>query len=61
MKTLFEGIKQFAREEDAAAGVEYALLLAMVALVMAASYTTVSTAVSSIWTKIASDLSSAAG
>lgn len=61
MKTLFEGIKQFAREEDAAAGVEYALLLAMVALVMAASYSSVSTAVGKIWTAISSDLTAAAG
>jgi len=61
MKTLFEGIKQFAREEDGAAGVEYALLLGMVALVMAASFTPVKTAVQTIWQAISTELTAAAG
>jgi len=36
MKTMFDGIKRFIREEDGAAGVEYALLLTLVAIVIIA-------------------------
>ena len=53
-------IKRFVREEDGAAGVEYALLLAFVALVMVASGGTVKTAVGAIWSAIATQLSTAA-
>ncbi|ANH71474.1 Flp family type IVb pilin [Ralstonia insidiosa] len=53
-------IKRFVREEDGAAGVEYALLLAFVALVMVASGGTVKTAVGAIWSTIATQLSTAA-
>ncbi|MEW6319143.1 MAG: Flp family type IVb pilin, partial [Pseudomonadota bacterium] len=45
-------IKRFVREEDGAAGVEYALLLAFVALVMVTYGTTVKTAVGAIWNSI---------
>ncbi|WP_420995521.1 Flp family type IVb pilin [Cupriavidus sp. 30B13] len=60
MNTMFEGIKRFAREEDGAAGVEYALLLAFVALVMIVSGPAVATAVGGIWQKIQQALTSAA-
>ncbi len=53
-------IKRFVREEDGAAGVEYALLLAFVALVMVTYGTTVKTAVGAIWNTIATQLSTAA-
>ncbi|WP_441626440.1 Flp family type IVb pilin [Cupriavidus sp. 2MCAB6] len=34
MNTMFKGIKHFVRDEDGATGVEYALLLTFVALVI---------------------------
>ncbi|ARS55230.1 pili assembly chaperone [Ralstonia solanacearum FJAT-91] len=49
-------IKRFVREEDGAAGVEYALLLTFVALVMATYGSTVKTAVGSVWNSIANAL-----
>lgn len=54
-------IKRFVREEDGAAGVEYALLLAFVALVMVTYGGNVKAAVGSIWNTIANQLSTAAG
>lgn len=60
MNTMFEGIKRFVREEDGAAGVEYALLLAFVALVMVTYGTQVKTAVGTIWNNIATSLTNAA-
>lgn len=54
-------IKRFVREEDDAAGVEYALLLAFVALVMVTYGPTVKTAVGAIWNSVATQLSTAAG
>ncbi|WP_454763054.1 Flp family type IVb pilin [Cupriavidus campinensis] len=60
MNTMFDGIKRFVREEDGAAGVEYALLLAFVALVMVTYGSTVKTAVGNIWSTISSELSKAA-
>ncbi|CCF96975.1 Flp family type IVb pilin [Ralstonia solanacearum] len=54
-------IERFVREEDGAAGVEYALLLAFVALVMVTYGTTVKTAVGAIWNSVATQLSTAAG
>ncbi len=56
MNTMFDGIKRFAQEEDGAAGIEYALLLAFVALVMVTAGPAVKTAVSNIWTKISTTL-----
>ncbi|MGO4279405.1 Flp family type IVb pilin [Cupriavidus sp. KB_39] len=56
---MFDGIKRFVREEDGAAGVEYALLLAFVALVMVTYGTTVKTAVGTIWNSIATALAAA--
>ncbi len=53
-------IKRFVREEDGAAGVEYALLLAFVALALLASGPTLKTAVGAIWSNIANQLSTAA-
>ncbi|GJG93696.1 Flp family type IVb pilin [Cupriavidus pauculus] len=61
MKTMFEGIKRFAQEEDGAAGIEYALLLAFVALCMVAAGPAVKTAVTKIWTDISTKLTTAAG
>ncbi|AGH83195.1 MULTISPECIES: Flp family type IVb pilin [Ralstonia solanacearum species complex] len=49
-------IKRFVREEDGAAGVEYALLLTFVALVMITYGSTVKTAVGNIWNSIATAL-----
>ena len=60
MDTMIQGIKKFVREEDGAAGIEYALLLAFVALVMVGFGKTVSDAVSAIWSKISSSLTEAA-
>jgi len=60
MKAMFDDIKRFVREEDGAAGVEYALLLAFVALVMVGFGTQVKTAVGNIWTAIANALTAAA-
>ncbi|MGO4333037.1 Flp family type IVb pilin [Cupriavidus sp. 2TAF22] len=57
---MFEGIKRFAQDEDGAAGVEYALLLAFVALVMIVSGPTLATAVGRIWTRIQVALTAAA-
>jgi pilus assembly protein Flp/PilA len=37
MNIMFEGIKRFVREEDGAAGVEYALLLTIAAVVIGAA------------------------
>lgn len=59
MTSMFEGFKRFVREEDGAAGVEYALLLAFVALVMVTYGTTVKTAVGTIWNSIATALAAA--
>lgn len=56
MNTMFEGIKRFVREEDGAAGVEYALLLTFVAMVMVGFGTQVKAAVGNIWTAIANAL-----
>jgi pilus assembly protein Flp/PilA len=61
MNTMFNGIKQFAQEEDGAAGIEYALLLAFVALCMVAAGPAVKTAVTKIWTSIQTALTTAAG
>ncbi|WP_410054257.1 Flp family type IVb pilin [Cupriavidus sp. BIC8F] len=60
MNTMFQGIKNFVREEDGAAGIEYALLLAFVALVMVAAATTVKDSVRTIWTSINTALAGAA-
>nr|WP_130391252.1 Flp family type IVb pilin [Cupriavidus agavae] len=57
---MFNGIKHFAQEEDGAAGIEYALLLAFVALCMVAAGPAVKTAVTSIWTAISAALTAAA-
>nr|WP_211956281.1 Flp family type IVb pilin [Cupriavidus numazuensis] len=57
---MIQGIKQFVREEDGAAGIEYALLLAFVALVMVAAATSVKDSVKSIWTAINTALANAA-
>lgn len=59
MNTMFEGFKRFVREEDGAAGVEYALLLAFVALVMVTYGTDVKAAVGSIWGKVSTALQGA--
>ncbi|CAG9179358.1 hypothetical protein LMG32289_04336 [Cupriavidus pampae] len=59
MNTMFEGIKRFAREEDGAAGIEYALLLAFVALCMVAAGPAIETAVTTIWTRIQTALTAA--
>ncbi|SDC51286.1 MULTISPECIES: Flp family type IVb pilin [unclassified Cupriavidus] len=59
MNTMFNGIKRFVREEDGAAGVEYALLLAFVALVMVTYGGTVKTAVGTIWNSVATALAAA--
>ncbi len=56
MNTMFDGIKHFAQEEDGAAGIEYALLLAFVALVMVTAGPTVKQAVGDVWTKITTTL-----
>ncbi|WP_423196277.1 MULTISPECIES: Flp family type IVb pilin [unclassified Cupriavidus] len=61
MSTMFQGIKRFAREEDGAAGIEYALLLAFVALCLVAAGPAIKTAVTKIWTNIQTALTSAAG
>jgi len=61
MKAMFDGIKGFIQEEDGAAGIEYALLLAFVALVMVSAGPTVKTAVGNIWTSIKNGLNTAAG
>ena len=37
MNTMFAGIKRFVREEEGAAGVEYALLLTICAVIIAAA------------------------
>ncbi len=60
MNTMFEGIKRFAREEDGAAGIEYALLLAFVALCMVTAGPLIKTAVTTIWTNIQTALTAAA-
>ncbi|WP_411859805.1 Flp family type IVb pilin [Cupriavidus pauculus] len=59
MNTMFEGIKRFAHEEDGAAGIEYALLLAFVALCMVAAGPAIETAVTTIWTRIQTALTAA--
>jgi len=59
MTTMFDGIKRFAQEEDGAAGIEYALLLAFVALCMVAAGPTVKSSVTTIWTDIKNALSAA--
>ncbi|WP_370649089.1 Flp family type IVb pilin [Cupriavidus sp. EM10] len=61
MNTMFDGIKRFAQEEDGAAGVEYALLLAFVALCMVAVGPAVKAAVTKIWNSISTNLTTAAG
>jgi len=60
MKTMFDGIKRFVREEDGAAGVEYALLLCLVAIVIATFAGTLSGAATRIFTAIQNGLNSAA-
>lgn len=60
MNSMIQGIKKFVREEDGAAGIEYALLLAFVALVMVAAGTGVKASVQSIWDAINTALSGAA-
>ncbi|PLQ02654.1 Flp family type IVb pilin [Cupriavidus pauculus] len=57
---MFNGIKRFAQEEDGAAGVEYALLLAFVALCMVAVGPAVKAAVTKIWGDISTALTAAA-
>lgn len=56
MQAMFKGVKRFVREEDGAAGVEYALLLVMVALVLALVTPTVRGAVQGIWDQITTAL-----
>lgn len=60
MTSMFNGIKHFAQEEDGAAGVEYALLLAFVALCMVAVGPAVKAAVTKIWGDISTALTAAA-
>lgn len=59
MNSMIQGIKQFVQEEDGASGVEYALLLAMVALVIAGVFTGVSGSIKTIWTNIQTNLATA--
>jgi len=60
MKTMFDGIKRFVREEDGAAGVEYALLLCLVAVVIAGFVTAMSGSVNTIFTAIKTGLANGA-
>ncbi|WP_430869893.1 Flp family type IVb pilin [Cupriavidus basilensis] len=60
MNTMFEGIKRFVRDEDGAAGIEYALLLTFVAPAMIVAGPTVKTAVGTIWTNISNALTGTA-
>lgn len=59
MTTMFNGIKRFVREEDGAAAIEYALLAAFISLVLVAVLPGVKTTLNSIWTKIATGLTTA--
>ena len=61
MNSMIQGIKQFVQEEDGASGVEYALLLCMVALVLAGLYTNVSGAVQGVWNNIVNSLTANGG
>ncbi|MHA7679439.1 Flp family type IVb pilin [Cupriavidus sp. PET2-C1] len=57
---MFAGIKHFVREEDGAAGVEYALLLTLVAVVLVSVGAGMGTSVRTILNAIAAGLSTAA-
>jgi len=58
---FYSFLKAFAREEDGQDLVEYALLLAFIALAAIASLTAVRTSLDTVWTNIETKLGTAAG
>jgi len=60
MKAMFDDIKRFVREEDGAAGVEYALLLCLVAVVIATFVAALSGDVKTIFNAIQTGLNAGA-
>ncbi|MBV8272507.1 MAG: Flp family type IVb pilin [Cupriavidus sp.] len=60
MKAMFDDIKRFVREEDGAAGVEYALLLCLVAVVIATFVAALSGDVRTIFNAIQTGLNAGA-
>ena len=60
MNTMFKGIKHFVRDEDGATGVEYALLLTFVALVIIGFGTGMGTAITNVFGQVVTGLTPAA-
>ena len=56
MSTLFTFVKSFVREEEGQDLLEYALLVALIALVAVAAFTTAGSNVNTIFTQIAAKL-----
>jgi pilus assembly protein Flp/PilA len=56
MQQLMNQAKRFLRDEDGATMVEYALMLALIAVVCIAAVTTIGTGANGMFTKIANDL-----
>ena len=59
MICLRTAARHFAREEDGAAMVEYALLLGLIAIASIATLTTLGTTISGLWTTISGKLGTA--
>lgn len=57
MRKTIDQVKKFIRREDGASGIEYAIVAAMVAVVLVGFMSPVSTSVKSIFTDISSSLS----
>jgi pilus assembly protein Flp/PilA len=56
-KTMLNIFKNFIREEEGQDLVEYALLLALVVLVVAAALPNLTTAINAVWTGVSAQLS----
>jgi len=59
MSKIMQAVRRFARRTDGASGIEYAIVAAMVAVVIAGFMTTVSGGVTNVFTKIQTALPAA--
>jgi len=56
MKNLYNGLVRFINDEEGVTAIEYALIAALIAVVIITTVTTVGTDISSVFSKIATEL-----
>lgn len=59
MKKLYSGIQRFIRDEEGVTAIEYALIAALIAVVIIVAVRTTGTEISNTFNKVANELSSA--